>query len=257
MIQRPDSPLASTPAQVPALCVVVPVRDEADNIEPLLAEIDAALAGEDFEIVYVDDGSRDATPERLREARARWPRLGVRTHRVTAGQSGALWTGVRAARAPLIVTLDGDGQNDPGDIPKLLRLWRDPAAPAELRLVAGVRMGRKDSGVKRVSSRLANAVRARLLGDATPDTGCGLKLFAREAYLALPRFDHNHRFLPALIQRDGGSIALCPVSHRARAAGRSKYGIANRLWVGLVDLCGVMWLCRRGRLPDLESGDDV
>jgi dolichol-phosphate mannosyltransferase len=230
--------------------VVVPVRDEAENIEPLLAEIHAALTGEAFEIVYVDDGSRDATAQALATARARYPHLRVLTHREPAGQSAALWTGVAAARAPLIVTLDGDGQNDPADIPKLLALARTADSPA---MVVGTRTQRRDSASKRWSSRIANGVRARVLGDATPDSNCGLKVFHRADYLALPRFDHMHRFLPALIQREGGRLVHCAVNHRPRRAGRSKYGIANRLWVGIVDLLGVWWLKRRGRRPEVSE----
>lgn len=232
----------------PALSVVVPVRDEAANIDPLLAEIHAALAQEDFEVVYVDDGSRDGTAEKLAAARRLYPRLRVLTHRTSFGQSAALWTAVGAARASLIATLDGDGQNDPADIPKLLAMAR--SAPAPMRMVAGIRLTRRDTLSKRWSSLIANAVRGRLLGDATPDSSCGLKVFARADYLALPRFDHMHRFLPALIQREVGVVVPCPVNHRPRRAGRSKYGIANRLWVGIVDLCGVAWLIRRGRRPE-------
>lgn len=235
----------------PRLAVVVPVKDEEDNIDSLLAEIHAALAGEEFEVVYVDDGSRDATPARLEAARARYPRLRVVTHRHAAGQSAALWSGIAAARAPLIATLDGDGQNDPADIPKLLAVARDVSPNGERFLVAGIRQKRRDSWSKRWQSRIANGVRARLLGDATPDTGCGLKLFPRALYLSLPRFNHMHRFLPALVRREQAPIALCPVNHRPRHAGRSKYGMMNRLWVGVVDLLGVMWLQRRGLRADI------
>jgi dolichol-phosphate mannosyltransferase len=235
----------------PALAVVVPVKDEEDNIDSLLAEIHAALAGEEFEVVYVDDGSRDATPARLAAACARYPRLRVVTHRNAAGQSAALWSGIAAARAKLIATLDGDGQNDPADIPKLLRVAHDMSPNGDRFLVAGIRVKRRDSLAKRWQSRIANGVRARLLGDATPDTGCGLKLFPRALYLSLPRFNHMHRFLPALARRERAPIALCPVNHRPRQAGRSKYGMLNRLWVGIVDLLGVMWLQRRGLRADI------
>ncbi|MBI3709958.1 MAG: glycosyltransferase family 2 protein [Proteobacteria bacterium] len=238
-----------------ALSVVVPVRDEAANIDSLLAEIHAALGNLDFELIYIDDGSRDGTAERLKAARARYPRLRVVTHRASAGQSAAMWNGVSAARAAWIATLDGDGQNDPHDIPKLVALAQDPRAPADLRMVAGVRQRRQDSWVRRLSGRIANFVRAALLHDATPDTGCGLKVFRRDAYLALPRFDHMHRFLPALIQREGGRVAHCPVAHRPRAAGHAKYGIANRLWVGIVDMAGVRWLQRRGRRAEIAPDD--
>ena len=238
------------------LSIVVPVRNEADNILPLLAEIHAALEGrDDFEVVYVDDGSSDATPERLAEAMRRFPRLRVLAHRECCGQSAALMTGMRAAKGDWIATLDGDGQNDPADIPKLLAA-RDRAA-ANLQLVAGLRKTRRDSWLKRLSSRIANGVRSRLLGDATPDTGCGLKLIARQTCLELPYFDHMHRFLPALVQRNGGATISVEVNHRPRTRGASNYGLFDRLWVGIVDLAGVMWLRRRARRPEIrELGRD-
>ena len=235
----------------PALAVVVPVKDEEDNIDSLLAEIHAALAGEEFEVVYVDDGSRDATPARLAAACARYPHLRVVTHRNAAGQSAALWSGIAAARAKLIATLDGDGQNDPADIPKLLRVAHDMSPNGDRFLVAGIRVKRHDSWARRMQSRIANGVRAWLLGDTTPDTGCGLKLFPRAFYLSLPRFNHMHRFVPALARRERAPITLCPVNHRPRQAGRSKYGMLNRLWIGIVDMAGVMWLQRRGLRADI------
>ncbi len=240
------------------LSIVVPVRNEAENILPLLAEIHAALENQgEFEVVYVDDGSRDATPARLAEALARFPRLRVLVHRDNCGQSAALMTGVRAARGEWVATLDGDGQNDPADIPKLIAARdsaRDSAAHrGTLQLVAGYRRARRDTWLKRLSSRVANAVRSRLLGDATPDTGCGLKLFARAAYLELPYFDHMHRFLPALVQRNGGTTFSVEVGHRPRTRGRSNYGLFDRLWVGIVDLLGVMWLKRRARRPETSE----
>ena len=231
------------------LSIVVPVRNEADNILPLLAEIHATLeGGGDFEVVYVDDGSSDATPARLAEAMMRYPRLRVLAHRVSCGQSTALATGMRAARGEWVATLDGDGQNDPADIPKLLAA-RDGATRADLQLISGIRKKRQDSWLKRISSRIANGVRSRLLGDATPDTGCGLKLIARSAYLELPFFDHMHRFLPALVQRNGGGTLSVAVNHRPRTRGTSNYGVFDRLWVGIVDLFGVMWLKHRVRHP--------
>lgn len=242
---------------IPEISVVVPVRDEAENIDALLQEIEAALSGHAFEIIYVDDGSTDATPAKLRAARARYPNLRVLRHRRSAGQSAGLVTGIRAARGIWIATLDGDGQNDPADIPKLLARAGAPDSPA---LVAGLRAKRKDTALKRFSSRVANTVRRGLLGDSTPDTGCGLKLFRPEIFLRLPPFDHMHRFLPALVQRDGGVVVNVAVNHRPRAAGVSKYGVMNRLWVGIVDLAGVMWLQRRALRPeieDLESMDDA
>ena len=234
------------------LSVVVPVHNEAENVGPLIGEIGTALDGVvDYEIVYVDDGSSDATAERLAEAGKGFPRLRVLRHRQQSGQSTALWTGVRHARAPWIATLDGDGQNDPADIPKLLSLALDP--DLKLDLVAGHRVTRRDSVVQRLASRIANGVRSRMLHDDTPDTGCGLKLFSREVFLALPYFDHMHRFLPALVLRGGGRVRSVPVNHRPRQRGRSHYGINNRLWVGLVDLVGVMWLRRRTRLTEVDE----
>jgi dolichol-phosphate mannosyltransferase len=247
---RPRSP-------VPEISVVVPARDEADNVAPLLADIRAALDGRvDYEIVFVDDGSEDATPAKLREASRAFPRLRSVRHRVPCGQSAAIWTGVRLARAPWIVTLDGDGQNDPADIPTLLAAREARASDVNL-LLNGRREARRDSWVKRVSSRIANGVRSRVLGDGTPDTGCGLKLFPREAFLALPYFDHMHRFLPALMRRNGGEVVSVPVRHRERHHGRSHYGVHNRLWTGIVDMLGVLWLRRRGKLPVLASAPPV
>jgi len=226
------------------LSVVIPVRNEAENIAPLIQEIHAALEGRaDFEVVYVDDGSSDETPARLKAALAQYPRLRVIAHAKSCGQSAALMTGVRAARGEWIATLDGDGQNDPADIPKLLAARE--AAGADVAMIAGYRKKRQDSALKKVSSRIANAVRSSLLGDSTPDTGCGLKLVRRAAYLELPFFDHMHRFLPALVLRQGGRVLSVPVHHRPRRSGRSHYGVWDRLWVGLVDVAGVNWLRRR------------
>ncbi len=236
-----------------AVSVVVPVRNEAENIGPLIAEITAALAGETYEIVYVDDGSTDGTAAALEAARVRSPTLLVRHHRVSCGQSAAIMTGVRAARGTWIATLDGDGQNDPADIPALLAQAR--RAGGAFALIAGHRTRRQDRWVKRLSSRIANRVRARVLRDDTPDTGCGLKVFRRDAFLALPHFDHMHRYLPALFLRAGGSVASVPVGHRPRLQGQSKYGTFDRLWVGLVDMAGVAWLQRRAARPDLVPAD--
>lgn len=228
------------------------MRNEADNILPLVTEIHSALEKSgDFEVIYVDDGSTDKTPARLKEALARHPRLRVLAHRASCGQSAALMTGVRAARGEWIATLDGDGQNDPADIPKLLAA-RD-GARGDVRLVSGYRKKRQDSWLKRVSSRVANGVRSWLLGDATPDTGCGLKLVARATYLELPLFDHMHRFLPALVQRAGGATLIVEVNHRPRTRGRSNYGVLDRLWVGIIDLFGVLWLKRRAARPDVTE----
>jgi dolichol-phosphate mannosyltransferase len=229
------------------LSVVIPAHNEAENLGPLVREIGAALDGKsDYEVVLVDDGSTDATPERAAEVARAFPRLRVARHARSRGQSFAIVTGVRAARAPWIATLDGDGQNDPADIPRLLaaRSGATPAGEGPL-LLAGYRKRRRDTWLKRVSSRVANAVRGRLLGDRTPDTGCGLKLFEREAFLALPQFDHMHRFLPALFLRAGGRVVSVEVGHRPRERGRSHYGMFDRLWIGIVDLFGVWWLIHR------------
>ena len=229
----------------PDLSLVVPVRDEADNVAALCAEIAAALAGVRHEIVFVDDGSGDGTYGRLELLRARLPCLRVLRHAASAGQSAALRTGIRAARAPWVATLDGDGQNDPADVARMWRLAAGGAAVVGLYI--GHRTRRHDSAVRILSSRIANGVRARLLRDHVPDTGCGVKLFRRELFLALPYFDHMHRFLPALVAREGLEVVSIPVAHRPRRSGTSKYGIGNRLWVGIVDLLGVMWLQRRSR----------
>jgi dolichol-phosphate mannosyltransferase len=237
------------------LSVVIPVRNEAPNIAPLVAEIRAALDGRaDYEIVYVDDGSSDGTAVAIRDAQRGFPRLRLVRHRVSAGQSAAVLTGVKAAQAPWIATLDGDGQNDPADIPRLLEMARTaPAAPPLL--IAGWRQKRRDSAIKRLSSRIANRVRGALLGDGTPDTGCGLKLFHRGVFLELPFFDHCHRFLPALVKRQGGRVVSVPVNHRPRRRGASNYGTLDRLFVGITDLLGVMWLMRRAKLPDILPDD--
>ena len=234
------------------LSVVIPAHDEAENVGPLVREIAAALGrgasgAREYEVVVVDDGSDDATSARAREAAGAVPRLEVVRHPAPRGQSYAVLTGVRAARGRWIATLDGDGQNDPADIPRLLAARDATGAPGDggPLLLAGYRKARRDSWLKRVSSRVANGVRGRLLGDSTPDTGCGLKLFEREAFLALPHFDHMHRFLPALFLRAGGRVVSVEVGHRPRTRGRSHYGLFNRLWVGIVDMLGVMWLIRR------------
>jgi dolichol-phosphate mannosyltransferase len=235
--------------------VVVPVRNEAGNILDLVAEIRAAVAGLDAEIVYVDDGSTDDTPAQLAAA-ARLPgaTLRRRRHAASCGQSAAVATGVKAARGTWIGTLDGDGQNDPADLPALLaRAQAEAASGPQPVLVAGWRTTRKDTRWKRLSSRVANRVRAALLRDSTPDSGCGLKVFRRDAFLDLPRFDHMHRYLPALFRRAGGRTVSVPVGHRPRLRGASNYGVFDRLWVGLFDLVGVMWLMRRGRVPAVET----
>lgn len=244
---------------MPELSVVIPAHNEAENVEPLVDDIRRALDGRfDYEIIFVDDGSRDDTAEAVRRARALvGRRLRLLRHPQACGQSTAVHTGVRAARGAWIVTLDGDGQNDPADIPRLVAVMRESRPEENIRLVIGHRRQRHDSWVRRLSSRIANGVRAALLGDATPDTGCGLKVFARETYLELPYFDHMHRFMPALVQRHGGRVVSVEVNHRPRQRGRSKYGIHNRLWAGIVDLAGVLWLRRRTRLPERVSEEPL
>ena len=238
-------------AAVPLLSVVVPVRNEAPNIRPLIEEITRALVAFDHQIVYVDDGSSDLTSDELRAMAGELGTLTVRRHRASCGQSAAIITGVRAAAGEWIATLDGDGQNDPADIPRLMLLAQGDNGPGPV-LFAGHRTARRDSRMKRISSRVANRVRSALLGDATPDTGCGLKLFRRSAFLELPHFDHMHRFLPALFLRAGGRVRSVPVNHRPRLRGRSNYGTLDRLAVGIVDLAGVAWLQRRWRRPEVE-----
>ena len=244
----------STP---PQLSVVVPVYNEEDNVAPLVGEILAALRGNalleggGFEIVYVDDHSRDDSLTVLEGLKAQVPELRVLHHVAQSGQSTAVRTGVKAARAPWIATLDGDGQNDPADIPTLLA--KRDASPTEVKLFAGWRVNRQDSGSKRWASKWANAIRARMLRDDTPDTGCGIKLFEREVFLDLPYFDHMHRYLPALVQRAGWKTVSVPVNHRHRASGVSKYNNLNRALVGVRDLRGVAWLIARNRRTATEE----
>jgi dolichol-phosphate mannosyltransferase len=242
------------------ISIVIPVHNEAENIAPLVSEITAALDSEvRYEIIYVDDGSSDGSVGEIRRLAAEHPTLRLLRHLRCCGQSAALSTGVRAARGTWIATLDGDGQNDPAD---LRQLWRIACtAPAEPpMLIAGHRERRHDNWSRRAASRIANRVRSRILGDATPDTGCGLKLFPRALFLDLPPFDHMHRFLPALVLRAGGTVRSVPVNHRPRRSGASKYGILDRLGVGIVDLFGVAWLQRRAIRPlvsELLPGADA
>ncbi|HEY0334885.1 MAG TPA: glycosyltransferase family 2 protein [Stenotrophomonas sp.] len=234
------------------LSVVVPVFNERDNVAPLVSEIVAALRGlVAFEIVYVDDQSRDDTLAVLESLKAQVPELRVLHHVQQSGQSTAVRNGVKAARAPWIATLDGDGQNDPADIPKLLAARAE--AGSQVKLFAGWRVNRQDSGSKRWASRWANAIRARALRDDTPDTGCGIKLFERAAFLDLPYFDHMHRYLPALMQRAGWKTISVPVNHRHRTTGVSKYNNLNRALVGIRDLRGVAWLITRSRRTDVQE----
>lgn len=241
----------ATDAPGPAVSVVVPVKDEAGNVRPLVEEVRAVLDPIcAYEIVYVDDGSSDGTTRELEQLLRDVPELRAMRHARSCGQSAAIATGVEAARGAIVATLDGDGQNDPADLPSLLATFRAAGEP-ELTLIVGHRLERRESWLRRFSSRTANGVRASLLGDDTPDAGCGLKVFSRSAFLDMPRFDHMHRFLPALMIRRGGRVRSVRVSHRPRRAGRSKYGVWNRLWVGVVDLAGVIWLSRRGSRPEV------
>ena len=237
----------------PAVAVVVPVRNEAGNIAGLVAEIAQALGEQwPFEIVYVNDGSSDGTDAELKRLMGQHTFLRRVHHKQSCGQSAAVRTGVKAARAPLIVTLDGDGQNDPAFIPALLRALE--AGAPRVGLIAGQRVKRKSSGFKKFQSRIANSVRGAVLRDGTRDTGCGLKAFPREVFLSLPYFDGLHRFLPALVKRDGYSIGYVDVVDRPRASGVSNYGMWDRLWIGILDLAGVWWLIRRRkRIPEIEE----
>jgi len=228
------------------LSIVIPARNEAENIRTLLDGIVAALkTAPAFEIIVVDDGSTDATGAAVRAAAADDPRIRLLTHPSSAGQSAAVHSGVHSATGRIVCTLDGDGQNPPGELHKLMEPLFDPDAPPRLALVAGQRVGRQDTWSKKAASKFANALRGRLLKDGTRDTGCGLKAFRRDVFLTLPYFDHMHRYLPALFKRDGWEIALVDVSHRARGGGRSNYSNFQRGLVGVVDLLGVMWLIRR------------
>jgi glycosyltransferase involved in cell wall biosynthesis len=227
---------------VPAVSVVIPVKNEAGNIAPLVAEIERALAGTAFEVIYVNDGSTDDTELELASLRLSRPWLRQIRHAAPCGQSSAVRTGVAHSRAPIVVTLDGDGQNDPAFMPQMLAVL---ANNPRVGLVAGQRLGRKDTGFKKIQSRIANGVRGAVLRDGTRDTGCGLKAFRRDLFLSLPYFDGLHRFLPALVKREGYDIGYVDVVDRQRGHGVSNYGLWDRLWVGILDLLGVWWLVRR------------
>lgn len=224
--------------------IVIPMKNESENVAMLLDEIAAACAGQDYEIIIVDDGSTDDTAEQVRAAMSAHPGLRLLQHPQSAGQSAGVHSGVLAAKGAVVCTLDGDGQNPPAELPKLFTpLLQDKTG--RLGLVAGQRVGRQDTLSKKLASRFANALRARILKDGTRDTGCGLKGFRRDAFLRLPYFNHMHRYLPALFKRDGWEVALVDVSHRERHAGRSKYSNLQRALVGIYDLIGVSWLILR------------
>ena len=232
------------------LSVVIPVRNEEDNVLGLLGEIEAALSGTlDFETIFVDDGSDDTTLERLKSVKPGHDRLRIIAHDRGCGQSSAIRSGVLAARGRLIATIDGDGQNDPADIPNLVATFRALPASDRVGMVSGHRQNRRVAPAKKMASRLANAIRSRVLGDRTADTGCALKIFRREDYLRLPYFDNMHRYLTALMMREGWNVRFVPVNDRPRLHGASKYGIWGRAVVSLRDLMGVMWLQRRCTLP--------
>ncbi len=237
------------------ISIVVPVHNEAENIVSLLNEITIALTNfVDSEIIYIDDGSTDETLNVLKKAQQTIPNLRIFHHKKSCGQSAAVYTGIKAAKFPVIATLDGDGQNNPADILHLYtNLQMQRKTNHNVAMMAGWRNQRHDSQWRLFSSKFANSIRSRLLGDATPDTGCGLKVFLRDAALELPFFDHYHRFLPALMQRGGYQVISLAVSHRARERGVSKYGTLDRLWVGISDTLGVMWLKTRMKRTEVSE----
>mgnify|MGYP000228681106 CR=1 FL=1 len=240
--------MAKTPApRSPEISVIVPVFDEEGAAPGLAREIATAFRGRDYELIFVDDHSRDKTLDVLAALKSEIPELRVLGHQTNAGQSRAIRTGILAARGEIIVTLDGDGQNDPADGPALVDALL--AGPADLALVGGERVKRQDSQAKKLASRFGNGVRKRLLKDTANDTGCGLKAFRREAFLRLPYFDHIHRYIPALMIREGYQVQFRPVHHRHRETGQSKYNNLGRLWASLSDLTGVIWLQTRARQP--------
>jgi len=245
------------PTSSPRFAVVAPMKNEEGNVALMVEEIAAACAPiGPFEAIFVNDGSDDGTAAKIAEMARTYPWLREVRHAKSCGQSTAVRSGVRAARAPIVCTIDGDGQNPPAEIPKLVAPLLAAGPDSKLGLVAGQRVGRQDTLSKRWASKGANWLRRSMLNDDTRDTGCGLKAFRREAFLALPFFNHIHRYLPALFRRDGWDIALVDVSHRAREAGRSKYTNIGRALVGVQDLMGVWWLCRRGTRPIVVKTDE-
>ncbi|WP_084399257.1 glycosyltransferase family 2 protein [Henriciella aquimarina] len=242
-------------AELLEFSVVVPVHNESGNVESLVREIAAALDGRAYEMIFVDDASTDDTRAVLAALKETYPALRVLSHRKNAGQSRAIRTGVRAAHGRVVGTLDGDGQNDPADLPDLYRALTRQDAPEKLAMVMGRRTKRKDTAWKRFGSQFANAIRRRMLRDDCDDSGCGIKAVKREVFLSLPYFDHMHRYMPALIKAEGYSVEFMDVNHRERGAGRSKYTNFGRLWAALSDLRGVTWLIRRRRNP--EGADEV
>jgi dolichol-phosphate mannosyltransferase len=244
---------STSPSTAPDYSIVVPVFDEGGAAPALAREIATAFAGENHEIIFIDDASRDDTKALLAALKTEIPQLRVLGHRKNSGQSRAVRSGVLAARAPIVVTLDGDGQNDPADAPRLAKALK--AGPPELALVGGERVKRQDSNAKRFASRFGNGVRKRMLKDTANDTGCGLKAFRREAFLRLPYFDHIHRYIPALMLREGYQVEFQPVNHRHRESGVSKYTNFGRLKASVSDLLGVMWLQTRARNP--QGVDEV
>jgi dolichol-phosphate mannosyltransferase len=231
------------------LSIIVPVHNEQDNVAPLMKEIEAAFASDyPYEMIFIDDQSKDNTSQVLTDAKAAFDKLRVLLHQTNCGQSSAIRTGVLAAQGRLVATLDGDGQNDPADIPLVLARYLELEKNTNIGMVSGRRAKRKDTWVKRYASKLGNNVRRTLLRDKATDTGCALKIFARETYLRLPYFDHMHRYFSALMQREGYSMDFVDVNHRERLHGQSNYGILDRLWVSIGDILGVMWLQRRARL---------
>lgn len=240
------------------ISVVIPAHNEADNLPQLLNEIRTSLARmESYEVVVVDDGSSDNTPAMLDKIQADFPQLRIVRHAASCGQSTALMTGVDAATGDIIATLDGDGQNDPADIPGMVDLLMQSRQTEDVRMIAGMRAKRLDSRWRLISSKIANGVRSRILKDGTPDSGCGIKVFLKQAFCIMPRFNHMHRFMPALVVRGGGKVVSYPVNHRVRAHGKSHYDTLRRLMVGIVDIMGVAWLLRRNKLAVVERMDAI